>query len=101
MTSSSRTLTHQSRYSISSSKGRPNLILTYNPLSIRRPLVDTQHLRATTTNATSHPLYYYQESIVVLIRLKSILLRPLRLRNSNTLVDQIRPMLGGFNYSTH
>ncbi|MCI91340.1 hypothetical protein A2U01_0112634, partial [Trifolium medium] len=33
-----------------------------------------------TTNTTSHPLSYFQESLVVLIRLKSNLLGPLPLR---------------------
>ncbi|KAK2436551.1 hypothetical protein QL285_021539 [Trifolium repens] len=87
MTLSSRALTHQDRYPISSSNDHPNMILHCNPLSVQRSLVHTQHLRVTTNSATFIPLYYFQESLVVLVRLKSILLGPLRLRNSETLVD--------------
>ncbi|KAK2416630.1 hypothetical protein QL285_039011 [Trifolium repens] len=87
MTSSSHALTHQNRYPISSLKGRPNLILTYNPLSVRRSLVPTQHLRVTTTNATFNPLYYFQESLVVLVRLESVIFGLPHLMNLETLVD--------------
>jgi hypothetical protein len=38
---------------ILSSKDLLNSILTCNPLSVRRPLVHTQHLRVTTINTTS------------------------------------------------
>ncbi|KAK2370132.1 hypothetical protein QL285_083210 [Trifolium repens] len=53
----------------------------------RRPHVRTQHLRVTTTHANSNSSNFFQESFVVLVRLKSILLGPLCLRNSETLVD--------------
>ncbi|WJX51947.1 hypothetical protein P8452_38102 [Trifolium repens] len=53
----------------------------------RRPHVRTQHLRVATTHANSSSSNFFQESFVVLVRLKSILLGPLCLRNSETLVD--------------
>ncbi|KAK2430448.1 hypothetical protein QL285_028782 [Trifolium repens] len=62
MTSSSLALTHKNRYPISSSKGCPNLILIYNPLSVRRPLVHTQYLRVTTTQC-------HFQSIILLPRI--------------------------------
>jgi hypothetical protein len=48
-----------------------------------------------------HSMVLLPESLVVLIHLKSILIGPPRLRNSETLIDQSRPMLWDFNYSTY
>ncbi|KAK2368005.1 hypothetical protein QL285_081238 [Trifolium repens] len=86
MTSSSLVRTHQNGYPAPSSKVSQSDPYLQSFIS-RRPHVRTQHLRVTTTHANSSSSNFFQESFVVLVRLKSILLGPLCLRNSETLVD--------------
>ncbi|KAK2436071.1 hypothetical protein QL285_021085 [Trifolium repens] len=69
MTSSSRALTRQNRYPISSSKGRLNPIVTFNPLSIDVPSSINSTSEWQHPIATSHSFYYFQESLVVFVLL--------------------------------
>ncbi|KAK2416181.1 hypothetical protein QL285_038599 [Trifolium repens] len=87
MTSSSRPLTDQNRYPISSSKGRLNPIFTYNPLSIG------VHSSINSTSEWQHPtplpIHYItsMKSLVVLVHLKSVIFGLPHLSNLETLVD--------------